>query len=111
MPGDLLKFLRDIAGNPGRHLVRVTEAMQKPPVSAVANRFRVATFCLFMAMALLFASAAIVHVTAGPGFASNFLGGCGVVSMYACAISGLCYERWNRQSDSSPNHRPETISD
>jgi hypothetical protein len=94
----LLQMLGDIAASPGWHMCRIAEAMEKPAVTAAAQRYRVATFCLFLAMAFLFLAAAILFVI-GPVIASEFLGWSGVVAMHACAFCGLRYVRLNRQPD------------
>ncbi len=100
----ILKSLGEIAASPGWHMCRIAEAMEKPAISAAAHRFRVATYCLFLAMAFLFLASAILFV-AGPANASEFLGWAAVVLMHACAFCGLRYERLNRLPDAS--HTPQ----
>jgi hypothetical protein len=107
----LLLFFGECVTSPGWHMVRIARAMERPPVAAAAQRYRVATFCLFMAMAFLFLSAAIVLVTAGPVFASEFLGCSGVVAMHACAFCGLRFDQLNRTPITSRSDQSETGSD
>lgn len=92
----LLQMLGEIAASPGWHICRVAEALEKEPATVGAQRYRAAAFCLFMAMAFLFLSAAIVFVTAGPVLAGELLGWSGIVATHACVFCGLRYERLNR---------------
>jgi hypothetical protein len=102
----LLQFLAEIATSPGWHVPRVIESLERPAVSAAAQKYRAVAFCLFMAMAFLFLSAAIVFVVVGPVRANELLGGSGIVAMHACIFCGLRYERLNRESTSSGADQP-----
>jgi hypothetical protein len=97
MINTLLQLFGEIAWNPGWHIPRATEALERPPSCPKAQRYRSAAFLLFMATALLLLSAAIVFVVAGPIFASELLGWGGVAALHACVLCGLRYERLNRR--------------
>jgi len=103
MLGFLVRALIGAAALPGIllgiRLVPAVIALEQPSTNARARPFQVMAFCLFLAAAGLFASAALADWFLGRN-PHDYIGMAGVVALNLCAICGLRYRSLNLEPES-----------
>ena len=90
-----LGILLDLVTGSTQRVLNAAEALEKPPVSALARRYRIGAVAFFFFTSLLLCTAAIAFTIDAQSLVHEFLGWTGIGCLHVSAYCAIRYESLN----------------
>ena len=92
----LFNIVTDLVTGSSQESLDAVDALEKPAISPIAQRYRTAAVVFFLCAAAFLFSAALAFAIGPQNVLNEILGWTGIVCLYICVLCGLRYSAINR---------------